>query len=322
MTEPHMDQNDLARFLDGGMPEEERSRAVAHLSESDPDAELLADAAFMLRDLEGQEAVVVGDITRADHPHHDEADTGDDSRVVPLRPPSTARTWRRGPVRWLALAAVLAGVVLVPLALSRSGGRDSGDFAALLAHRDTGLPAGWTERRAWSVSRGGGVPQIEDTRAVQLGALHTDLEIAVAARQADQTADLAGQIVARLRDVTAGGTVAPAYEAIGARAGDSPQALAEPLKTARENLAGLAGDDYFALGAWTEAAMLAAERRDAAFFQARASRTMLDRAASLTSDDPEARAALDAIRAAAGADPPDWAALQTQTRALMRRIGG
>lgn len=318
MTEPHMDENDLARFLDGRMPDEERGSAVAHLSESDLDAELLADAAYMLRDLEGEAGVVVEDTPRADHPHDNEADTGHDSRVVPLRPPSTARTWRRGPVRWLALAAVLAGVVLVPLALSRSGGRDSGDFAALLSNRGAGLPAGWTGEREWGVTRGE-TSLVDNTRAVQLGALHTDLEIAVAARQADQTGDLVGQIIARLQDVTAGGLVASEYQAIGERAGQAPEALAGPLESARENLAMLAGEDYFALGAWTEAAMLAAERRDAAFFQARASRKMLDRAASLTSDDAEAGAAVDAIRAAA--DPPDWAALQAQTRALMGRIG-
>src|SRR5687768_3625524 len=100
------------------MPEEERGSTVAHLSGSDADAGLLADAAYLLRELEAEEGVVViDDDDAAGHAHADDVDTGTDPKVVPLRPPSTRRTRpRRLPARWMALAAMVAGVLLVPLA--------------------------------------------------------------------------------------------------------------------------------------------------------------------------------------------------------------
>lgn len=317
-----MDENDLARFLDGTLSEEERGNAVAHLADSDADAELLADAACVLRDLEGEHAAVADDAAGAGHPHDDGADTGRDPKVVPLRPPSTAARWRRAPARWLALAAVLAGVLLVPLALSRRGPADAGDFAALLSAREAGLPAGWTEQRPWRVTRGAGDPLTDQARAARLGALHLDLELAVAARDAEQAQLLAAQIVEMLGPVPASGPVVRTYREIGARAGQPRDGLADLLEDGRETVATFVDEDLFALGAWAEAARIAAQARDAAFFRARASQKVVDRAASLPSLDPETRATIDAIRAAAGHDQPDWPALAAHTRQLLGQIGG
>lgn len=323
MTQPQMDENDLARFLDGRMPDEERSSAVAHLSESDLDAELLADAAYLLRDLEGEGGVVVDNTPRAAHPHLDETDTGHDSRVVPLRPPSTARTWRRGPVRWLALAAVLAGVV--PVALSRSRGPDGpGEFAVLLANRSAGVPAGWTGSRPWGTTRGAGDVAEENALAARIGALNVDLDLAIAARQSELTDTLAGDIAYRLENAswTGPALIAGNYREIAERAGGPPAELAALLEEARERLPDVFDADHLNLGAWAEAARIAAASRDEAFFQARASRKMMDRAASLESLDEGARATVDVIRTEARADQPDWTVLATQTGALLGQIGG
>jgi hypothetical protein len=82
-------------------------------------------------------------------------------------------------------------------------------------------------------------------------------------------------------------------------------------------------EDHFALGAWAEAARIAVRQQDGAFFRARASRKMLDRAASLPSLDPEARTTVEAIRTATQAEgQPDWTSLQTHTDQLLRSLGG
>ena len=337
-----MDLNDVARFIDRGMDEPERERAVAGFSASHADAELLADAGWMLRDLEaedgivhavladGEEAadgVVVADAEDASPAGGGTGATHSDPGVIPLRPPSTERARpRRVPVRWLALAAMLAGVLLVPLALFRSGGRGEagGDYAALLANRQAGLSAGWTDDRPWSLKRGGG-GFIEDALAARLGALNTDLALAVAGGQAEQTGLLARQIEAMVgdSDIPASGIAAAPYRQIAARAGEPAAALAPLLAQGRGNIASVVEGDAFALGAWTEAARIAASQRDAGFFRARESRRMLDRAADLDSLDDPTRAGVDALRAASRADgEPDWAALGRAADQLLKHLAG
>lgn len=323
MTRPHMDENDLARFLEGrALTKEERDSAVAHLSESDADAELLADATYMLQELEAEEGVIPLRRPEPRHPHVDEVEKGRDAGEAPGRPPSMqpARP-RRSPARWLALAAVLAGVLLVPLALSRSGARDPGDFATLLARRDAGLPtADWVERSRWSVKRGGGDVSVDLPGSARLGALQVDLEVAAAAGEAEQTRLAAARIAEMLNTMPGSGPVAGAYRDIAGRAEESAETLAPSVADARESVAAFVDEDHFNLGAWAEAASIAVQRRDAAFFRARASRKLLDRAASLPSLDPETHATVRAIRTAAGADQPDWAVLANQSDALLRQI--
>lgn len=320
MTRPEMDLNDVSRFVDGEMDKAEHERAVAHFSASDDDADLLADVAFLLGDAE--EAPDAADLpARA-------KDAAGETKVIPLAPPSTARTRpRRVPAQWLALAAVLAGVLLIPFALSRSGGRD-GDFRDIevLISTSPGLPAGWEDQsRPWSVTRGSSDAVIDDARAARLGALHMDLELAVAGRQVDQTARFASQIVAMLdeSDIPAAGFAASPYRQIATRAGDPADALAPLLKEGRETLIGLVDEDAFSLGAWAEAAQVAARQRDIDFFRARASQKMADRAATLASLDDPTRTSINALRAAGEADGEvDWAALEAHARQLLGHLAG
>lgn len=326
VTGPEMDRNRLAALLDARLAERDREDALAHLSASDEDGEVFADAAAVLRELEAEDGIVaVDDAADEEPPRVPPAEPGNGATVIPLRPPSTRRAWRRPPARWLALAAVLAGVLLVlpPWRWGRAPA-GPGEFAALLASREAGLPDGWTEQTPpWGVTRGGSDAMIDNARAARLGALHTQLELAVAGRQADETADLARRMVQMLGDVTAGGTVSPTYEQIVQRAGQPPESLAELLNDGRENVAGLAGEDYFALGAWAEAARIAARQQDAAFFRARESRRMLDRAASLPSLDEETRVSVDALRAAGQPDAqPAWTAVEGHATQLLGYLGG
>lgn len=325
MTQPDLDNNDLARFADGRMPEEERNATVAHLAASEEEAALLADVAYMLADLDPEGGVIVDEEDDADAvPLYTGVGTDADSKVVPIHPPSTRRGWRRAPARWMALAAMVAGVLLVPLALSRSGSSGSNDFAALLERREDGLPVGWTNTPPWNVTRGPGDVAAENALAVRAGALNVQLDLAIAGRQAEQTDILAGQIASLLDNAswTGLGLVASSYRDIGRRASAPPEELAPLLAQARESLADALDADHFSLGAWLEAARLAANSRDAAFFHRRASRKMLDRAALLLAADDQARATLEAIRTAARAEPPDWPVLETQTRELLRQTGG
>jgi hypothetical protein len=317
-----MDHNDLARFLDGTLSKEERGRALAHLADSDDDADVLGDAAYLLREAE-EEGGPADDGTEAHHPLRDDKETGQDPKVVPLRPPSTGRTRpRRLPVRWLALAAMVAGVLLVPLALSRSNSRAPGDFAVLLANRDGGLPEDWAKRNRWSVTRGGGETAVADNAlSARLGALQVALEVAAAGGQEEEIGLLTGDIVSGLNNVAGAGPVVAAYDDIGSRAGEPADSLAAPLADARESLAMFMEEDYFNLGAWAEAAAIAVQRRDAAFFHAPASRKMLNRAASLSSIDQEARRAIDGIRASTREGEVDWVALKSNTSALLASIG-
>lgn len=327
MTQHDLDLNDLSRFIDRTMDDPERERALAHLSASDEDAGLLADAAWMLGDLEAEDGTVHDARTDAEDAEPVGAGAGADATVIPLRPPSAQRARpRRVPVRWLALAAVLAGVLLVPLALFRSGGRGEagGDFVALLANRQAGLSERWTDDRPWSTTRGGG-GFIDNHLAARLGALNTDLALAVAAGQAEQTELLALQIEVMVgdSDIPASGMAAAPYGQIAARAGEPAAALAPLLAEGRRSIAALVDGDAFDLGAWAEAARIAASRQDAAFFRARESRRMLDRAAGLDSLDAPTRASVDALGAAARAGgQPDWPALKTHADQLLRHLAG
>ncbi|HEU0302574.1 MAG TPA: hypothetical protein VFR37_24150 [Longimicrobium sp.] len=322
MTRHHMDPNDLARFLDRSMSEDEHGRAVAHLSASDEDAEVLADAAYLLRELEAADPVVA-DATASEPVKEDDRNTGTDAKVVPFRPPST-RAPRRVSRQWLALAAVLAGVLLVPFALSRRGGDlgSPGDYAALLSNREAGVSAEWLEDRPWSTSttRGGpGDSATDNARAVELGVLHVDLEVAVAARQADQMQLLGERLRILLEDVSGSGGAVQLYREIG-RDPDRPVAQqAELLRQAEETVAVFLQDDvHYALGAWAEAARLAARSRDTAFFAARPSQEALDRFSKAGELAPPAREAAQQVRAqleAGGA--PDWTLLMQKLGTLL-----
>jgi hypothetical protein len=358
-----MDDNDRARFADGQMPEEERVATVAHIASSPEEAELLADVAYMLADLDPEGGVIADAPATAGERHANDEDTGTDPKVVPLRPPSaetrpprleaaattgvnqdavqppvsgraspgtdapvvplrppfTARTWRRAPARWVALAAVLAGVLLVPLALSRSASRDPGDFATLLANPQAGLPPAWDER-PWSVTRGSGNDAADNARAARLGALQVDLEVAAAAGQSAAIVDISRDIVSWLDKMAGSGPLAAVYRDIAKRADQPAGTLSAPVADARETLVLFVDEDHFNLGAWAEAASIAAKRRDAEFFHARASRKLLDRAASLPSLDTETRATVRVIQAAAQADQPNWVALETQSTQLLKQI--
>lgn len=247
------------------------------------------------------------------------ADGEGGTTVTPLRPAERARRRPVPPARWLALAAVLAAVALVPVLWSRRGATEPGDpgrLAALLEGREAGLPAGWIDTRPWGATRGPGDPLTPEARAVRLGVLLMDLELAARARQGDAVRLLAAQILVLLEEVPASGPTADGYRAIRDVGTASPAELEE----GREGVAGLVvAEDLLRLGAWAEAARLAAARRDAAFFRSRETRAALDGAAELPSLSDDARAAVERIRRATReGGAPEWGSLHRALDELLR----
>ena len=323
MSEHESDDERVAAFLDGRMDARRREEMLAHLAGSDEDRAVLAGTAAILRQLEEADAAPAS--ARHDAPAPDEG-------VFPLharRPPPPGgdqEVGRRAPVlRWVALAAVLAGVALVAGRALQDRASATGEpvrLAARLEHGAQGLRAGWTDRRPWTSARGddgGGAPSAGERRAssARAGAMLVDLAVAVQARDALATRVLATQLAARFDP--AGGR-GGALRRIADGAGGSPERLRPLIGEATERIAKRLDRDALRLGAWTEAAGLAAARRDAGFFRDPATRRMLDRAGRLTQADPAADAALRQVRLLSAADPPRWEALAPAVDALAREL--
>ena len=300
MNRPPMDPERLAALLDGRLEGGARDDAMAQLAAADDDAlGAWADAVAVQRELEAEDAAA--------------APAASAAKVLPFR-----RRWMpRGPL--LALAAVLAAVAVGVggwWTRGPAGAGDPGRYAALL--RQPGLPAGW-DAAPWTATRAVDGPLAPRARAVRIGARITDLEAAAAARDAGGTRQAAADVAALLDSLPAAGPAASVYDEVGRRAGEPAAALEPVLERGRRSAARLAGEDGVALGAWAEAARLAAARRDAAFFHARATRKALERAARIGVVPPSGDAALVRLRSVSGA--PDWAALQRDATELLAATG-
>ena len=294
MTEPTHPDERLAALLDGRLDPRAREELLARLSADDEDYRVFAETAAILREAEEEDAAAEA--------------TPAPAGVTPLRP-------RRAPPvrRWLAAAAVVAAVTLASVAVLRGRGGLDADPVALagqLAHAGEGLPAGWTDARPWSSARGdasaAGLPA-----GVRAGALLMDLAVAVDARDSAATHLLARQLADRFdRAAARGGALGRLQET----AGGEPDALRPLVSRAADRLAERLGDDALALGAWAEAARLAARREDAVFFADGPTEAMLERAAQLA---PEDAAAAGRVRVLLAGDPPAWSPIADAADALL-----
>jgi hypothetical protein len=321
VSDRESDDERLAAFLDGRMDARRREEMLVHLAESDEDRAVAIAAAAILRQLE-EESAAGPEEAAAEQER-------EDTPVILLdthraRPVAEARRRRAPAGRWLAVAAVLAGVALTGRALTTRG--SVGDEPVLLAgrleHGAQGLPAGWTERRPWTSARGEGAggassPGERSASSARAGAMLVDLSVAVQARDAAATRVLAAQIAARFDPQ---GGRSGALRDIAEGAGKSPEQLHPLIGEATERIAGRLDADALRLGAWTEAARLAAARRDARFFRDPATRRTLDDAGRLTQADPPAHGALQKVRLLSAGDPPRWDALAPALDALAREL--
>lgn len=243
--------------------------------------------------------------------------------VIPLRRPE--RKPRRLSPQWGALAAVLAGVMLLPFAWrAMQGGavRYPSQAVAMLETPEAGLPPGWELPPLRNQTRGDGDLLAERQRSARLGGYMVQLELAIRARDAERTGLLADQAAFLVRDVTAGGLLTSALSQLKEQAGGEPSALLPQVEGVNETAASLLEADWFSLGAWAEAARLAAARQDAGFFRSARTRRTLEQAAGLVVDDKGASDAVRALSAAAESDPPDWSALRTASGNLFSAVAG
>ncbi|HEX6038261.1 hypothetical protein [Longimicrobium sp.] len=311
-----VDPERLAALLDGRLDEAERDDLLARLADDDDDLALFAEAAGIQRALEEEDATVIAAASVPPHTAplglapapipvadvaHDEPLSG--PGVIPIRRPA-----RRVDRRLALLAAVLAGVTLLPLgwrALRPGAISAPSQAVAMLESRDASSVAGWTP--AWGSTRGGGDPLVERSTSARVGALAVVLELAIRAGDVEQRQYMVSTIQKTLEN-----TLAPAGNAFepledGTRT-DRDQLLSD-LEYATQTATGFLEADYVALGGWAEAARFAAARRDAAFFRSARTARTLDRASSFLGDDEQAKAAVERIRAARETDPLGWPAL-------------
>lgn len=302
MTKSIPDPERLASLLDGRLDEAQRAELLELLASSEDAFEAYLDAVAITQELE---------------------DAPDEPGVIPLQQPPPARGWRWPDGRWLALAAAVVGIVLIPLLWRGPGApdlRDPGQFVTLLEAERAGLPVGWNGR-PWSTTRGAGDPLSPQARAVRVGARLTDLELAVRAGESATTALLAAEIAALLQAVPASGPLAAVYREIERRAGEPPERLEPLLEQGRDSIAQILGEGFVALGAWAEAARVAAARRDAGFFRSRTTSAVLDRTRKHPSLDEQARGSVEQIRSAIRAEgAPDWGALEREITQMLRAL--
>jgi hypothetical protein len=295
------DPERMAALLDGRLRGAERDELLARLADRDDDLALFAEASAIQRALEAEDgaAGVPG--------------------VTPLRPAS--RPARRVNPRWLALAAVLAGVTLLPLAWRASRGgaiREPSQAVALLENPAAGLPAGWDER-PWSQTRGGGGPiGPPEARAARVGAYAVDIELAIRAGDVEQRQILAGNAAAVLSAEI--GIASKGFQELAASTETDQDVLLSQLEDATNYAAISVDPDMLALGAWAEAARFAAMRQDAGFFRNARTHRTLARAEELVGEQRAAKEALAAVSAAAASDPPNWDALKKAVDDLHRAV--
>ena len=297
MNRPPMDHERIAALMDGRLEGRDRDEALASLAAADDDAlGAYADAAAVLRELEAEDAAAA-------------PPPAVDAKVIPFR-----RRARPG-APLLALAAGLAAVALGIGGWWARGGTGPGDpgrYAARLEAR--GIPTGWNGS-PWAATRAADAPLAPRARAVRLGARLTDLEVAAAVGDAASTRRAAAEAATRRGALPAAGPASSVYAEVRGRAGEPAAALAPLLARGRRTAARLAGEEGVALGAWAEAARLAAARHDAAFFRARESRAALGRAARMDVLPAEARAAVGRLQDVGEAS--DWAAVERDATALL-----
>lgn len=321
MSDHESDDERVAAFLDGRMDARRREEMMAHLTRSAEDREVLARTAALLRQMEEADAAPGEAPAPAAGP--EAADPAAPEGVIPLDTRRTSRSdagvevrRTRGPVlRWMALAAVLACVALATGVLRprSSAGEEPVRLAARLEHGAEGLPPRWTEEWPWTSARGDDPGGDRVATSARAGAMLVDLAVAVEAGDPEATGVLADQIAARFDRQ---GGRSGALRAIADSAGASPGRLRALVGEATERIEKRLDRDALRLGAWIEAARLAAARRDAAFFREGETRRRLDQAGRLTEADP----AVQEVRRSLAADPPPWEALASALDAMMREI--
>ncbi|HLM68788.1 MAG TPA: hypothetical protein VK358_14710 [Longimicrobium sp.] len=309
MKEPRPDDERLSALLDGRLKGQQRDELLAYLAANEEDYDVFVDTADILREAREENAQAEEPGELADPPPRRE-----------LSPPSvtkSTRGWPRRTPRWAVISTVLVGLVVVGVFTSRAGAAGTAgpvDLVARLEHAGS-PPAGWMDGRSPRAWRGTGTGGDNRAAAARAGVFLVRLAVAVQARDSKTTGDLAAQMQ---RFDRSGGTV---LRQIVSQAGASPDTLMPLVEQATERLEEVLDRDYLRLGAWTEAASLAARTHDEAFFRSAETRKSLRRAERLTREDQRTRGAVEAVRASLPAEgPPRWNELNSSLTMLFTEL--
>jgi hypothetical protein len=284
----------LAALLDARLDADAHADVLSRLATDDEALAAYAEAAAVTRALEEEDAA---------------------AGVTPLRPAAPFS----GARRWGAVAAVVAAVALAPLAWNRmqpAGLQEPGALAERLATTGTALPAGW-DPSPWGSTRSASDPMTPRARAIRIGARLVELELALRG-QDPAAARTAAQVAILLGELPGSGPAVSIFRDIQARAG-APWAELEPqMEQGSEAAAAMAGEEDVRLGAWLQAARIAASRQDSDFFRTRDTEAALRRLL----DAPVTSPAAERIRAlTSGEGVPDWDALAGELTRLLGRGG-
>lgn len=306
-TDPNTDLELLAALIDGRLSGEERARAVKLLAESDESLEVFAN---VVRDQRVEGA-----------------------KVIPMRP---SRRWNQWKIYAPVAAAAAVAIIILPRLVNRLGTESLGaQYAMELTDnpRFAGqLKPGW-EGRGWTVTRGGresaGTPHsaAESKYVFRLGVRTVDLQVSLRRRDTAQAGRLTSEVIATLNNIMLGEVVAPGYEDLRTRLSrdgiDQSIERASQLETDLHESLGSAGP-LFTFGQWTSAAELAAQTRNATFFEStdrgvRYIQTAMP-AGVLTAEDTDALRAIEA-RVSQGLDERGFDDVQTTLQAVIQRRG-
>lgn len=299
-NDSRIDPERLAALLDGKLTAGEREEILAQLAASPDDLEVLADV----------------DAAMASQP---EPGTSTASPEKPISRGTPA--WRRPPREWLAIAAVIAGLSVLPTVVSRYRARDDpSEFVRFLTSENRTFPRGW-DFAPWGATRSPGDVASLNALAWRVGARVADLQVAVVG-QDTSVAPLAEQVASLLSEVPAAGAAIDGYRQVAANARGPRDRLTTSVRNARRSLRGVLDDELVVLGAWSEVARLAAAHRDAGFFASSAGTRLLDDLAQ-RSDVPPTVASAGARARADIANPPrlDWDALSQHLSELLAAAG-
>jgi hypothetical protein len=304
VTEPRPDDERLSALLDGRLQGRERDELLAHLADDDDDYQRFVDSADILHELQDEDA-------------REQAPTPEGA--TPPSMGSPARGWRRRTPRWIAIPAVLVGFAVFGILATRGRTTRIGEpvhLAASLEPARGPLPNA-NGARPWDAFRGPGAAVPQAAQAAQAGAMLVDLSLA--AQQGDSAATRlwAEQLWHRF-DQRAGPDTP--LRRISAHPGQPYESLRPLLVRATERLEESLGREPLRLGAWTQAALLAAQWKYEPFFRSGETRETLRAAERVTAGDPPAGAALEAVRTALPAEGTDWATLQSAITKLQAEI--
>jgi hypothetical protein len=271
VKEPREDDERLSALLEGRVEGRQREDLLAHLAEADDDYEVFANTAAVLRALEEEDA---------------RAGRGGMPRSMRKRGWPSVRT-----------AATVFGAVMLLLAAGlvlRGRGAASG-YSPLEVALRARPAANWSPWQPRGGQRGEDDRSTRDARAVKAGAMLVDLAVAIRSRNTTRTGETATLLI---DGVKAGTRASAPLRQIEERPDQPVDSLNALVERATARLAEQLERGPLELGAWVEAARLAASAENAAFFVDGASDGMLARAKRVARGDQAALAAVESVRAA------------------------